>query len=448
MNITKQDIDETGALIKVQIVKSDYEEAVKKSLNAYRRKAEIKGFRPGMAPMTLVQKIYGHSIFVDEIEKIIIKSLEKYIEDENLKIMGEPVPCEDEQKQIDFDNKTDFEFVFEIGYAPKYELKIDKTIKVPFYNINIKDSDINKQVDNIRYNHGKMEKVETIDETSLITFDINQDCENAVKIEDAIISIKLLETQEQKKHFLGLKIDDTITIDINEFYTKDEDKAALLRMKKEELNAVNPKFNFTLKTIKNYKEADINQDLFDTVYGKDTVKNKEEFLQKITDSIRKTYEEESNYKFSVDVRKKLIEKAALKFPETFLKKWLLLSNANNIAAEEINKNFESFINGLTWQTIRDNIVKENNIEVEDVDIKNIALITTRRKLMQYGLNNLSENQIEEFTQRIMNDKRQYNDIVEMTLNNKVFEYLKTAVQLDEKNINIEDFDNLQEGNPL
>ncbi|MDR0754513.1 MAG: trigger factor [Prevotellaceae bacterium] len=445
MNIIKQDIDETCALLKVQIVKTDYEEAAKKSLNAYRRKVEIKGFRQGMAPLSLVQKIYGRAILADEIEKLIIKSLENYLEDENLQIMGEPIPCEAEQKPLDLDSQSDFEFVYEIGYTPKYELKIDKTIKVPFYNIRVNDSDIREQMDIMRQNYSTLEEAEIIDENSLMTIDINQDCENAIKAEDILFSLRWLKTQEQKKPFSGLKVGDTIAININELYSKDEDKAEFLGIKKEKLNTVNPEFNFTVKTIRNYKKADVNQEFFDAVYGQDTVKNEEEFLQKLADDLKKTYEEESNYKFTVDLRKELIEKAGIKFPESFLKKWLLLLNDDKkITAEDIDKEFDIFMADLNWQTIRDNIAKENDIKVEDADIKNIAMAKARLRLIKYGFNHLPENQIEGLAQRLMNNKEQHNDIVEKALDNKVFEYLKTAVQLDEKTINIEDFDKLLE----
>ncbi|MDR2065136.1 MAG: hypothetical protein LBP85_05445 [Prevotellaceae bacterium] len=445
MNIIKQDIDGNGALLKVQIIKTDYEEAVKKSLNAYRRKAEIKGFRPGMAPMSLIQKIYGHSILIDEIEKLISESLEKYIESENLEIMREPIPCYEEQKQIDFDNQIDFEFIYEIGYAPKYELKIDKTIKVPFYNISINNSDISKRVDHIRQEYGILDDAEIIDEKSIITIDINQDCENALKTENAFVNLRLIENKER---FLGLKPGDTIKVDINEIYVKDEDKANLLKIKKGKLKTINPKFNFTVKTIMSIKKADVNQDLFDAVYGKDTVKNEEEFLQKVTGEIAKIYEEESNYKFSIDVSKELIKKAELKLPEAFLKKWLSLASDNKLTKEYLDRNFNFFIEDMSWEIIRNNIIKENDIKIEDDEIQTMAKQIARQRFMQYGLPNASDHQIELLAKEIISNDKQNSNIIQKIIDNKVSKYLKTAVQLDEKNINIDDFNKLLENKML
>ncbi|MDR1983815.1 MAG: trigger factor [Prevotellaceae bacterium] len=442
MDVIVQNIDEFVALLKVQIAKADYEENVKKALSAHRRKAEVKGFRPGMAPMSLIQKIYGRSVLVEEINKLISESIGKYIEDEKLDIIGEPIPCDDEQKPIDWDNQSDFEFVYEIGYPPKYELKIDKTIHVPFYNITVSEDDKTKQVDYIRQRHGNLEPSEIVNEDDLVKVDLNQDGENAIKIEDTFIPMRTLETPEQKSHLLNLKVGDTIAIDINDIYTKDDDKVILLKIKKEELETINPKFNITIKEIKTNKKADINQELFDAAYGKDNVKSEEEFLQRITDEITKVYEENSNYKFSTDVRKELITKAELKFPEAFLKKWLLLVNENKLTTEQIDKEFEFFIKDLSWQTICNNIAKENDLKVEDDDMKAEAIKMARNQLMQYGLSNLPDEQLEGFAQRILGDKRQLRGIAEKVIENKVFAYLKTAVQLDEKTVKIDDFEKL------
>ncbi|MDR2653565.1 MAG: trigger factor [Prevotellaceae bacterium] len=439
MDIIKQNNDEGGALLRVQIVKNDYDEAVKKSLNTHRRKAEIRGFRPGMAPMSLIQKLYGRSVLLEEINKLISESLGKYIEDEKLDIIGEPIPCDDEQQDIDWDNQSDFEFVYEIGYAPKYELKIDKTIQIPFYHITINEDDINERVDALCQNCGKLEDTETVNENDIIKVDINQDGENTIKVEDAMIAMRSLKSQEQKAHFLNLKTGDTVTIDINELYTQDEEKIKLLKIKKEALETINPKFNFTVKSIKTYKKSNVNQELFDAVYGKDTVKSEEEFLQRVKEGLTKSHEEDSNYKFSIDVRKELIAKAELKFPEAFLKKWLLIINENKLTAEQIDKDFEPFIADLSWQTIRNNIARENDIKIEDADIKDIAMENTRKQLMQYGLTNLPDEDVERFSQHILNDKQQYNKMVEQSIDDKVFEYLKTAVQLDEKSVTVGDF---------
>ncbi|MDR1198553.1 MAG: trigger factor [Prevotellaceae bacterium] len=442
MDIIKQNIDELGALLKVQIVKSDYEEAVRKSLNAHRRKAEIKGFRPGMAPVSLIQKMYGRSILIEEINKLIMESLEKYLETEKLDLVGEPIPCDDEQKSIDWDNQNDFEFVYEIGYAPKYEFKADPTVEVPFYNITISDEDKTDYIDRMRMNYGKFEDAETAGENDIVRVNLDQDGENALKVEDAFISMALIENKEQKSRLLGIKVGETVAININDIYDKDEQKASLLRIKKEELEKINPEFNITVIKIRTSKKADINQELFDAAYGKDSIKSEEEFMQKVTAEMEKSYEESSNYKFAEDVRKTLIEKADLKFPETFLKKWLLLVNENKFTAEQIDSDFDFFLRDLSWQIISTDIAKENDIKVEEADIKAAAMETARNQLMHYGMKNLPDEQLENFAQRLTNSERGMRDIAKKVIDNKVFEYLKTTLKLEEINLNIDDFNKL------
>ncbi|MDR0420947.1 MAG: hypothetical protein LBH30_05795 [Prevotellaceae bacterium] len=443
MDIIKQNIDELNALLKVQIAKTDYEETVKKSLKTYRRKAEIKGFRPGMAPMSLIQKMYGRSVLVEELDKLISESLEKYLKDEQLDIVGEPIPCDDEQKPIDWDNQSDFEFVYEIGYISKYELKIDQTIQVPFYNITVSDNDKSEYIDRIRRRYGKFEDVETIGENDVLEVSISQDGENAMNIESTTISMSTIESNEQKAYILEKKVGDTFAVNINDIYTDDNKKIELLRITATELENINPQFNVKINRIRSLKQADINQELFDTIYGKDNIKSEEEFMQKITAEVAEFHKRDSNYKFSVDVSKTLIEKANLKFPEAFIKKWLLIVNKNELTAEHIDENFELFLRDLNWQTICNNIIKEQDIKVEEVEIQAAAMDKAREQFALYGFKNMPDEQLEHFAQRIISDEKRLRQIAQNIADNKIFDYLKTAVKLEEITINIEDFAKLE-----
>ncbi|MDR2125708.1 MAG: trigger factor family protein [Prevotellaceae bacterium] len=443
MDITKQDIDDNRALLKVTIVKTDYEEAVKKSLNAYRRKADVKGFRVGMAPIWLIQKMYGHAILIEEMQKIVLSSLEKYIEDEKLEIIGEPIPYEDEQKQIDLDNQSEFEFVFEIGYAPKYELCIDKTITIPFYHITVSESTVNSEIERLRIHYGKFESAEIADENGILYVDASQDCENAISIEDTFISLTFIENQEQKARLSGLKKGDTIAINLNEIYTDDNNKIMFLKSDNTKNITVNPEFNITIRDIQTHKKADFTQEFFDAVYGNNAVNSEEEFVEKVKDNIIKYYENISNSRFLLDANKELVKKAGLKYPNTFLKKWLLLEGKSEFTKENIDNKYESFIHQLSWQKICDHIVKENDMQIDDADIKNIAINIALEQLRKYGLHNMANaGNIERLAQNFLNDKQRYDNIVEEALRNKITEYLKTAVQLEEKTVSIDEFDKL------
>ena len=439
MDIVKQNIDELSALLKVQIVKNDYEENVKKSLNNYRRKAEIKGFRPGMAPMSIIQKLYGHSALIEEVNKLISESLEKYLENEKLDIVGEPIPCDDEQQPIDWENQSDFEFVYEIGYAPKYELLIDKSIKMPFYNIAISDDDKNKLVEETCKHKAKFIESDIVVDNDFIKVDLAQQGENSINMNDVYMSLRMLKTDEQKAFLLGLKVGDTITVDINKICNDNKHTATLLKIDEQALSTINPEFNLTVKEIKTLKPAEVNQELFDSLYGKDNVKTEEEFLQRITDKIANMYAKESDYKFFIDVRKELIAKADLKFPEMFLKKWLMIINKNKLTEEEIEKDFNAFLEDLCWQTIVNKLVKQYDIQVTEDDIKKEAITVARWQLHQYDLSDLSDEQMEDFAQHILKDKKKLNQLAERAFENNVVAYVKTAIELEEKTVTFDEF---------
>ena len=444
MDIVKQNIDELSALLKVQITKSDYEENVKKTLNNHRRKAEIKGFRPGMVPMSLIQKIYGTSALVEEINKLISESLEKYFTDENPDIVGEPIPCEEEQQKIDWENQSDFEFVYEIGYAPKYELEINQSIEIPFYNISISDDDKNKYLKDLCRQNAKYADADTVGNNDLTKVDLIQQGEHSVNVNDTYISLRMLKSDEQKSLLIGLKVGDTIKVDINKLFNDDEHAAKFFKVKKEELPKENPEYELTVKEIKTLKDAEVNQELFDILYGKDEVTSEEEFLQRISEEITRVYKEESNYKFAVDLRETLIAKADLKFPEAFLKKWLKFINKNKHTDEEIDKNFDAFLKDLCWETIINNIAKENDITVDEEEINSEAIEIAYRQLQKYGMNNLSTEKMKNFVSSILEDKNQVHEIKSKILGNKIVASLKTVIKLDEKTVSFDEFAGLFE----
>lgn len=444
MNVVKENINEFGALLKVQVAKNDYDANVKKTLNGYRRKAEIKGFRVGMAPMSLIQKMYGRSVMLDEVNKIVSESLTKFINDEKLDILGEPIPSDEQQQPIDWDTQDDFELVYEIAYSPKVEVSINKRLKVPFYNIQITDEDVKKQVDNLQQRHGKLEEGEEIGKEDMFKADLNQEGENAINIEDTYISMRQIENDKQRKPFLKLKVGDSIDVDLSKVYPKEETLAAALKVKKEELADINPNFKVTVKEIKTFKKAKVNQELFDAAYGKDAVKSKKEFEERVSEEIAKAYAEESDYRFSVDAREKLLDKAAIELPKDFLKRWLLLINEGKLTTEQIDNDFDAFAKDLSWQIIRDKIVKDNDLKIEAEDVKKQAINLARYQLMQYGLSNLPDEEMDGFAQRILEDKKQARGLTDKAIEEKVFEYLKNAVALDPKDISVEDFGKLYE----
>ena len=442
MNIEKQNIDDLTLLVKLKIEKSDYETAVKKTLNDHRRKAEIKGFRPGMAPMGLIQKMYGRQVLLEEINKLMTESIENYIKEQEFDIIGDPIPSESEQKQIDWDNDTEFEFVYEMGISNPLDFTIDKNIEIPYYNITVSDKEKEQQLENICLSYGKFDNVElSADETSF-TVDLNQEGENAHNVEDAYFWTKVIADEDKRKEFVGLKVGDVKEIDVKSVFTNETDLATMLYLQKEDLPELNPIFTMTVKEMKERKKAEVNQELFDIVYGEDEVKDEADFMEHIEKDIAKSYENESKYRFSIDARKTLLEKIDIQLPEDFLKRWLFVVNDGKYTIEEIEKEFDMFAESMRWQKIVNYIAKQQEIKVDVDDIQNEALMVARERFAQYGLRNLPDEQLMHYVSRMMEDRDELNRIAGAIMERKVFEYIESNVTLIERGISVDELNEI------
>lgn len=444
MNVVQQPLGEQTAVLKIEVSKSDYQDNVKKALNDYRRKANINGFRPGMAPMSMIQKMYGHSVLIDEINKLVSDALNNHITNEKLNILGEPIPYEEGQAPIDWENQEDFEFSYEIGIAPEIDVKLSKRDKLPKYVIAVSEEDKQRQLENIMQRYGKFVDTEEAGEDDLLKVDLAQEGENALNVEDTYISLKVLTNDELKKPFLKKKVGDTIKVDVKKTFTNEADLAALLKVKKEELEAIDPTFTATVKEVRHFENAALNQELFDKLYGEGVVTSEEQLMERIESEIRRAYDEESEYKILLDAKDKLVKKAKIELPESFLKRWLLIINEGKVTQEQIDQEFEHFANDLRWQLIKDAIGKAQEFKIEEADIMEHAKRMARYQFAQYGLNNMSEEHLENFAKRLLEDQKQAKGIVEKVYEDKVISYIKNAVNLEEKEISVEDFGKLFE----
>ncbi|MDR0660123.1 MAG: trigger factor [Prevotellaceae bacterium] len=444
MNVVQQPLGEQTAVLKVEVSKSDYQDKVKKTLNDYRRKANINGFRPGMAPMSMIQKMYGHSVLIDEINKLVSDALNDHITNEKLNILGEPIPYEEGQPPIDWENQEDFEFNYEIGISPEIEVKLSKRDKLPKYVISVSEEDKQRQLENIMQRYGKFVDAEEAGEDDLLKVDLTQEGENVLNVEDTYISLKVLTDAKLKKPFIGKKVGDVVKVDAKKTFTNEADLAALLKVKKEELENINPKFTATIKEVRHFENAELNQELFDKLYGEGVVTSEEEMMERIDGEIRRAYDEESEYKLLLDAKEKLIKKAKIDLAEDFLKRWLLIINEGKITQEQIDQEFEHFADDLRWQLIKDSIGKAQEIKIEEPDIMEHAKRMARYQFVQYGLNNMPDEHMENFAKRLLEDQKQLKGIVEKVYEDKVIGYVKNAVNLEEKEISIEDFGKLFE----
>jgi trigger factor len=449
MNISRENIDELNALLKVEIRKADYEEKVAKVLRDYRKKANVKGFRPGMVPIGLIKKMYGKAVQIDEINKIISESIHKYLTDEKLDILGEPLPKLDEQNLINFDTQEDFVFSFEMGLAPVFELKLSKKNKVNYYELIVDEKIKSDYVSNYTRRFGEFKNREKSGEKDILKGNIvalddkNSNMPAGYISENTTLSIDIIKDDKIKKIFINKKIADIIDFDLRKAFPNDFEIAGILKKQKDEVAGVNGKFRFTINEISRFEPAEINQELFDKVYGEGVIKSEEEFMNKIDEEVVKNLKKESDYKLNLDIKKLVLDKTDFSLPEDFLKRWLLKVNEKT-TAEQIDKDFDSFRNDLRWQLIRNKVAKDNEIKISEEELHAEAENITRYQFQQYGLLYATDEQIHNYTHEMLKREEDAKRIAEKILEEKALEKLKELVKLENKKVTVEEFNKLFE----
>lgn len=450
MNITRENIDELNGLIRVSIEKADYETSVEDVLKDYRKKVNMPGFRPGKVPAGLVKKMYGKSALVDEVNKILTQELSKYLVEEKLNILGEPLPNEDQQKEIDWDNDADFEFLFDIGFAPEVKVSLDKRSKYTAYKVAITDEMIDEQVKAYTSRFGKSEATDVVEAEGTVRGNIAQvdadgnPTEGGASVEMALISIDVIKDEEIKKTFVGKKVDDEVVFDIKKAYPNDTEIGYLLNIPKEEAAAIEGDFKITIKEINKFVEAEVNEDLFKQIYGDDTeIKDEKAFRAKVKSEIEEAYVPSSDYKFANDARDTLVEKATMEFPEAFLKRWLKATN-KELTDDQIEADFPLFVTDLKWQIIKEEIIKENELKVEEPEVLELAREVAAAQFRQYGMFNVPDEHLDGFVQQMMSKEEDRNRLYSKKMEDKIMEVVKSKVNVTDKEVSKEEFDKLFE----
>ncbi len=449
MNIVRKDHDSVNATLTISIEKADYSEKVEKTLRDYRKKANIPGFRPGMVPMGLLKKMYGKSILADEINKMLSDELYKYIRENNINILGEPLPNEEEQKEIDFNTQEDFEFSFDLGLAPEFEVELNKKDKVKFYHIAASDEMVNNQVKSYTGRYGKYAQEETVEEKDMVKgliveLEGGQVKEDGIQVSDAVLTPAYMKDEASKNSFVGKKVGDQVTFNPKTAFENEAEIASLLKVKKEELTGLSADFLFTIESNTRYHEAEVNQELFDKVYGDGVVTSEEEFIARIKATIEEQLQQDSNYKFGIDAREALIKKYNdLVFPDAFLKRWLLATN-KELTAEKIEEDYPKMIADLKWQLIKDKIARANNVQVENEDVQAYGRQVARAQFAQYGMTGLDDAILDNYAKDMFKNEEQLRNIIDRVAENKVIDIVKNTVKLDTKEVSIEEFNKMFE----
>ena len=450
MNITREQIDELNGIIRVAIEKSDYESKVEDALKEHRKKASMPGFRPGKVPLGLIKKMYAKSAMVEEVNTLLTKGLSNHITDEKLNILGEPLPNEELQKEIDWEKDTDFEFVFDIGFAPKANISLDKRSKFTQYKISVTEQMIDDQVEAYANRFGESKPTDSTDEKSTVRGNIVQldddgnIKEDGAQAEMALISIDVIKDEEIKKTFVGKVIDDEVVFDIKKAYPNNVEIAYLLNIEKEAAEQIEGNFKITIKEINKFVAAEVNEDLFKKAYGEETnITDMKAFRERIAEEISEAFTPSIDYKFAIDTREQLIEKAKMEFPVAFLKRWVKATN-KEITDEQIDGEFDQFVNDLKWQIIKEDIIKENELKVEESEIHALAKEIAASQFRQYGMFNVPDEHLEGFAKNMLSKKEDLSSLYGKKMEDKVMEVIKSKVNVDEKAISKEDFEKLFE----
>ena len=450
MNITRENVDELNAILKIQIGEKDYNERVDNVLKDYRKKVTLDGFRPGKVPAGLVRKMYRTSVLVEEINKLVSESIANYLREENIRILGEPLPSEKERKPIDWEKQTEFEFDFDLGLAPEIEISLGQKDKIPFYDIQIDKKMIADTKESYAGRMGEMVKVEQIEGSESLKADFVQidtegnPIEGGIHSTGAYFSLEVIKDGKVRTAFMARQVGETVDLDIRKAFPNDTEIASLLKIDKNTVPEIAPNFRVTILEISKFLKADFNQELFDKLYGKDEVKTMEEFEARITEDLERGLKRDSEYRLTLDIKKALLKKFRFSLPVGFLKRWLALVNEDKFTAEQIEEDFPKFEDDLKWQLVRDQIVKDQEIKVNAEELKAAAKEIARMQFQHYGMMNVPEENLENYTNEMLKNEEERKRSVERVLESKAMDYIRSQVKLDNKQITLEKFNKLFE----
>lgn len=444
MNVSLKNIDAVSGVITVEVTKADYADKVEKGLKAFRQKANVPGFRKGMVPMGIIKKMYGKASLIEEINKLVSESLYTYIRDNKVNVLGEPMASL-EQKDQNFDTQEDFEFSFDVALAPEINLEIGKDTVLTYYKINVDDEMVEGQVSAYKSQMGTYEQVDQAEEKdmlkgTLVELENGAPKEGGIQVENAVLMPQYLKNEEEKAKFIGAQKNSVITFNPTKAVDGEEAEiASLLKIDKGDVPAHAGDFNFEIMEITRHKDAELNEELFDKVFGEGVVKTEEEFRSKIKAAIEEQTVPESNFKFFIDARPILMEKAGeISFADAFLKRWLTASDEKR-TEEEVEENYPEMMEDLKFHLIKEALVKKNDIKLTENDIQEFAKRVAKAQFAQYGMYGMADNMLAEYAKEMMKNKQTANNMVERAIEEKLQAWLKEAVTLDVKTVSVDEF---------
>lgn len=445
MDIVQEKTDELNAVLKIKLGPTDYRENVDKILRDYRKKAAMPGFRPGMVPFGLIKKMYGKGVMADEINKLLYNSLYDYLEKNKVDILGNPLPKEKEEK-IDFETQEEFEFFYDMGLSPQFTVNISSKEKFTRYNVMIDDKLIEKQIKDLAKRYGKVSQPEQSGEEDMLAGEFTELDKEGKHKEGGIkhtstIYIDGVSDDKTKKSLTGLKKDDLLTVDPKKLGKNTAEVAHLMGTDLKTAEDLKSKFEFKVNTVYHVTPAEVNQELYDKLYGKDAIKTTEEFRNKVIESLKKSMEADSQWKLMQDVKEYYIEKLKLSLPDEFLKRWLLVVN-KELSNEKLEKEYDLYAKDLRWQLIENKIIRENDLKVTPEEVKESVKTNIKNYFIQYGIGEPEEARLNEMADQTLKEDKNARKYFENLYEEKVKNLFNTTFTIKVKEVSFDEFSDL------
>ncbi|TNE55994.1 MAG: trigger factor [Bacteroidetes bacterium] len=444
MNIVREELGDLVAVLKVTVTPDDYQKKVEETLSKYRKQANLPGFRSGKVPMGMIRKQYGKAVLAEELNKVVNEGLQNYISEEKLDILGNPIPKEDFDVKGNFDQPSEFEFEYEIGLSPEVSVKLSGRNKFDYYKVKIDDKLIDQQVDDLRRRYGKLEPGDQVEEHDMILgqfVELNDD--ESIKeggiLHSSTISLEFIEDKKTQKALLAKKEGDQVILDPEKVSRGESDMAAMLGIKPEELDQISKKFQFTINQIRRMKLADLNQELFDKLFGEGNLKSEKELRERIANDLESMFSNDSDRLLTRAVHESLLEKTDVKLPNDFLKRWIQMTNEKPITMEEIEQDYPNYEKGMKWQLIQSAIFKENNIKLESAEVIEFTKGLLLNQYAQYGMPAPEEKELMASVTKVLSNQQESARVYDMLAENKLTQFFKETVKTSEKLVSHDEF---------
>ena len=435
MKIEQNRVDELNLELTLSVGKEDYSENKKKRISEYRKKAEIRGFRKGMVPMSLVEKMYGQTALVDAVNDVISEGLNNFIKENNLRVLGEPLPSE-EHITNEWNDGNDFTFKFDLALNPEVSFELSASDEIPYYTITVTEAAKKDLKETILKQYGSLEEGKKAKADDFIIVDFEQ---GDLKVEGTYVALRSI-SEAAKAQFVGVKAGDVLDVNVNEAFENETDRAAMLKVKKEELAGLEPVFKMTVKNVKTFVNAPLTEETFEKAFG---VKTEAEFDAKIEERIRAEYAQEADFRLTKDAREFLVKKANVTVAEKFLKRWIYVINEGKFTMEDIEKEWDLFIADYKWQMVRSYLMNKYNVKIEEADLLASAKGFAAYQFAMYGMNNVPEEQLESFAKNILSQEEQGRRILDQVENEKTIAAVREVVTLKKKKISVDKFRELK-----